>query len=105
MGIKMYGLHLGSFGVDLNGMLPGHPSVSLRRGEAEKRKTWYQCPSLAYVIEHPEGRILFETGVSPHWNQEWPDEYKEGDWSGIRPEDWKRSSNRSARGPRTLTSL
>ena len=72
MGTKMYGPHLGSFGVDLDGMIPGHPSVSLRRGEADKQKTWYQCPSLAYVIEHPEGCILFETGVSPRWNQEWP---------------------------------
>ena len=77
MGIKMYGLHLGSFGVDLDGMLPGHPSLALAPGQTEKTKTWYQCPSIAYVIEHPEGRILFETGVSPHWKQEWPEAYKQ----------------------------
>jgi glyoxylase-like metal-dependent hydrolase (beta-lactamase superfamily II) len=77
MGIKMYGLHLGSFGLDLDGMLPGHPSVALEPGQTEKTKTWYQCPSIAYVIEHPEGSILFETGVSPHWKQEWPDAYKQ----------------------------
>ena len=88
MGIKMYGLHLGSFGMDLEGMLPGHPTLAIVPGQTDKKKTWYQCPSIAYVIEHPEGRILFETGVSPNWNQEWPEAWTQGGgWSDLKTED------------------
>ena len=87
MGTKMYGLHLGSFGMDLDGMLPGHPSFAMVSGQTDKKRTWYQCPSIAYVIEHPEGRILFETGVSPNWKQEWPEAMKDGGWSDLKTED------------------
>lgn len=101
MGIKMYGLHLGSFGIDLEGMLPGHPKLALAPGQTDKKKTWYQCPSIAYVIEHPEGRILFETGVSPHWKQEWPDAYKgTAGWSDLKPEEFLEAKLKSiGKGP------
>ena len=87
MGIKMYGLHLGSFGVDLDSMLPGHPTLAMVAGQTDKKRTWYQCPSIAYIIEHPEGRILFETGVSPNWKQEWPEAMTQGGMSDLKTED------------------
>jgi glyoxylase-like metal-dependent hydrolase (beta-lactamase superfamily II) len=88
MSVKLYGLHLGSFGLDLEGLLPGHPSLAMSAGQTDKTKTWYQCPSLAYIVEHPDGRILFETGISANWNQEWPDLYKGiGDWGAVKTED------------------
>ncbi len=88
MNVKLYGLHLGSFGQDLDGLLPGHPSLTLWPGQTDLKKTWYQCPSLAYIIEHPDGRILFETGISANWNQEWPDRYKGiADWANVKTED------------------
>ena len=31
----------------------------------------YQCPAIAYIIEHPEGRILWETGISTRAKDEW----------------------------------
>ena len=73
--------------MDLDGMLPGHPSLSLAPGDNEKVKRWYHCPSLAYVVEHPEGRILFDTGISPHWDEEWPEEFKGPRFSDIKTED------------------
>lgn len=87
MAIKLYGLQLGTFGMDLDGMLPGHPSLSLAPGDSEKVKKWYQCPSLAYVVEHPEGRILFDTGISPHWAEEWPAEFMGPRFSDVKTED------------------
>ena len=86
MGIKMYGLHLGSWGMDLDGMLPGHPTLALTPGQTDRKKTWYQCPSIAYVIEHPEGRILFETGISPNRDQEWPEAWR-GGMADLKTED------------------
>jgi glyoxylase-like metal-dependent hydrolase (beta-lactamase superfamily II) len=73
--------------MDLDGMLPGHPSLSLAPGDSEKVKKWYQCPSLAYVVEHPEGRILFDTGISPHWAEEWPAEFMGPRFSDVKTED------------------
>ena len=87
MGTKLYGLQLGRFGMDMETLLPGHPDFAASPTHKDRDKAWYQCPSLAYVVEHPEGRILFDTGVSPRWREEWPDEYKIMDWEEIRPED------------------
>ena len=88
MSIKLYGLHLGSFGLDLEGLIPGHPSVAMAPGQTDKVKTWYQCPSLAYIVEHPDGLVLFETGISTNWNAEWPDLYKSiADWGAVSTED------------------
>lgn len=88
MAIKMYGLRLGRFGMDLEILLTGHPNYLLLPGQGEKRKTWYECPALAYVVETPEGRILFETGVSTKWNEEWPQQYMAADWANIKAEEF-----------------
>lgn len=96
MSIKLYGLQLGSFGMDLEGMLPGHPALSLMPGDTEKTKRWYQCPSLAWVVEHPEGgRILFDTGISPRWADEWPQAYMGPRWSDVKTEDLLESKLKS----------
>lgn len=89
MGIRMYGLQLGHVGMDIEMLLTGHPKYMLMPGEPIKPKVRYQCPCLAYIIEHPEGRILFETGVSPHWREEWPKAFKFiAEWDNLRPEDF-----------------
>ena len=100
MGIKMYGLQLGTFGLDLELILPGHPSLALSPDRTDKKKTWYQCPALAYVIEHPEGRILFETGLSPNWANEWPKEWLGQGWSDVKPEEFLEAKLKSiGKGP------
>jgi glyoxylase-like metal-dependent hydrolase (beta-lactamase superfamily II) len=92
MAIKMYGLQLGRFGMDIEMLLTGDPKRLLSRDQTQKRKTFYQCPALAYVIETPEGRILYETGVSSRWNEEWPDEHKNFantvDFANIKAEEF-----------------
>ena len=88
MGIKMYGLQLGHFGMDLEVLLTGHPNYLLLPNARSRPKVWYECPALAYIIEHPEGRILFETGVSTRWNEEWPEDYLMADWANIKAEQF-----------------
>jgi glyoxylase-like metal-dependent hydrolase (beta-lactamase superfamily II) len=47
----------------------------------------YQCPAIAYIIEHPDGRILWETGISTRAMEEWLPEWLEiVDLSGVTPE-------------------
>ena len=72
MGIKLKGLQLGYMGMDYELMVFPHPNHALMAGgRREGQKTWYQCPALSYLIEHPDGLILWETGISPNWKAEW----------------------------------
>lgn len=68
MEITLRGLNLGNFGLDMSALLlsPEYEGVP------------YACPALAYIIDHPEGRILFETGLSEHALEEWPEEWQVG---------------------------
>ena len=61
MAISLKGVNLGYMGLDL----------SLLVEKPELQNTPYQCPAIAYIIEHPEGRILWETGISTRAKDEW----------------------------------
>jgi N-acyl homoserine lactone hydrolase len=68
MELTLRGLNLGNFGLDMSALLEA----------PEYHGIPYACPALAYIIEHPEGRILFETGLSEHALEEWPEEWQSG---------------------------
>jgi N-acyl homoserine lactone hydrolase len=59
--ISMKGVNLGYMGIG-KGLLVEKP---------ENEGVQYQCPAIAYIIEHPDGRILWETGVSTRAKDEW----------------------------------
>jgi glyoxylase-like metal-dependent hydrolase (beta-lactamase superfamily II) len=61
MAISLKGVNLGYMGLDRS-MLVEKP---------EYQNVPYQCPAIAYIIEHPDGRILWETGVSTRASEEW----------------------------------
>ncbi len=71
MGIKLKGLNLGYMGLDYELLVFPHPNYALTTPRQKADKVWYQCPALSYVIEHPDGRILWETGISTAVRQEW----------------------------------
>lgn len=71
MGIKIRGLQLGKFGIDYEILVNMHPDYMLHTERKSGEKFYYQCPSLSYIIDHPDGRILFETGISENWKEEW----------------------------------
>lgn len=54
MGITLRGVNLGYMSLDLSPLSNRPDNVGLA----------YRCPAIAYVIETPEGRILWETGLS-----------------------------------------
>ena len=76
MGIKLKGLNLGYMGMDYDLLGFPNPAEVLLPGRSEGRRKWYRCPSMAFIIEHPEGRILFDTGISTNFSKEWLPEWQ-----------------------------
>jgi glyoxylase-like metal-dependent hydrolase (beta-lactamase superfamily II) len=77
MDITLRGLNLGSFGLPISALLDA----------PEYENVWHQCPALAYIVEHPEGRVLFETGLSELALDEWLPEWLAGvDLTTVLPE-------------------
>lgn len=89
MGIKIHGMRLGGFPVPLDMLFDaGGVRTTQRLDDGDIVNGLYQCPSLSYIIEHPDaGLIAFETGVSTNWNEEWLSDWTDlVDLSGITPE-------------------
>ncbi len=87
MGIKLKGLNLGYWGMDYALLGFPNPSDLLLPGRSEASRRWYRCPSIAFIIEHPEGRVLFDTGMSANFKAEWPAEWQGmSDLSEMTPE-------------------
>jgi glyoxylase-like metal-dependent hydrolase (beta-lactamase superfamily II) len=76
MGIRLTGVHLGYMGLDYDLLLHPHPEHILHTGLTQMHKIWYQCPSLGYIVDHPDGRVLWNTGISPEWSHEWLPEWR-----------------------------
>ncbi len=75
MAISLKGVNLGYMGLDKSLLLEDQPPGP------------WQCPALGYIIETPEGRILFETGLSSRPTEEWLPEWQEVvDLSTVQPE-------------------
>lgn len=78
MGIKLTGVNFGYMGLDMELMVFPHPNYLLTAGRQEAQKVWYQCPTVGYVIDHPDGKVLWNTGLSNNFSQEWL-----ADWQGL----------------------
>ncbi len=87
MGIKLKGLNLGYMGLDYELLVFPHPNYALTAPRQQGSKVWYQCPAISYIIEHPDGLILWETGISTEVRTEWLPEWQYlVDVSNITPE-------------------
>lgn len=67
MSITIRGVNLGYMALDR----------SLLANRPENVGVSYNCPAIAYIIETPEGRILWETGLSARPVEEWLPEWQE----------------------------
>ncbi|MGQ0573856.1 MAG: N-acyl homoserine lactonase family protein [Pseudonocardia sp.] len=67
MSITLRGVNLGYMLLDL----------SLLSDRPQNAGVTYHCPAFAYIIETPQGRILWETGISANAPQEWLPEWLE----------------------------
>ena len=71
MAIRIKALRIAQWGLDLELLTFPNPEFILNTRRHESAKVWYVCPSLAYVIDHPDGLILWETGISRNALSEW----------------------------------
>jgi glyoxylase-like metal-dependent hydrolase (beta-lactamase superfamily II) len=77
MSVTLRGVNLGYMGLD----------KSLLANRPENVGTVYECPAIAYIVETPEGRILWETGLSARCTDEWMAEWQEVvDLDAVTPE-------------------
>lgn len=67
MSVTLRGVNLGYMKLDL----------SLLSNRPQNAGVTYRCPAIAYIIETPEGRILWETGISANASAEWLPEWLE----------------------------
>ena len=54
---------------DRRWMLVG-PDFATRQN-TQPATTWYECPTMTVVIDHPEGPILFDTSCPRDWETRW----------------------------------
>ncbi|MGE3256131.1 MBL fold metallo-hydrolase, partial [Pseudonocardia sp.] len=67
MSVTLRGVTLGHMGLDLS-LLSNRPAnVGVH----------YRCPAIAYIVETPQGRILWETGISARAGEEWLQEWQD----------------------------
>lgn len=87
MGIKLTGLTLGSMGIDYEMLVFPHPKYILTAGRRQGQKVWCQCPAISYLIEHPDGLVLWETGIATTFSAEWAPEWQALiDMSAVTPD-------------------
>jgi N-acyl homoserine lactone hydrolase len=67
MTVTLCGVNLGYMRLDM----------SLLSNRPENVGVTYNCPAIAYIIETPDGRVLWETGLSARASEEWPAEWQE----------------------------
>lgn len=64
-------LECGRTALDHELALTGHPDEVVTHDRPEGTRRLLRHPVYAYVIEHPQGRILVDTGVSVDYAREW----------------------------------
>jgi hypothetical protein len=69
--IKVRSLQLGWLGLDHELVVFPQPDLVLNVDRRSGQKHWLRGPILSYVIEHPDGLLLWDTGISPEWPAEW----------------------------------
>ncbi len=69
--MKVHLLESGAMEADKTWLLLAPDTVIKRRQDRHDSIPWTQVPTHAVLIEHPEGRILWDTGVPRDWEQRW----------------------------------
>jgi N-acyl homoserine lactone hydrolase len=100
-------IQCGRTSLDYEMAVTGSPEYLMNRGNPDFQAShrWLHHPIYAYVIEHPEGRILVDTGVNAEFEKRWKHPfypevmaYDPGDGglfidrlkqAGLGPEDFK----------------
>ncbi|MFB9777415.1 MBL fold metallo-hydrolase [Brevibacterium otitidis] len=69
--MKVHLLESGTMEADKTWLLLAPNTVIKKRKDRDDPIPWTQVPTHAVLIDHPEGRILWDTGVPRDWEQRW----------------------------------
>lgn len=69
--MRVHVLSTGVMETDLTWLLLKGGYTIRDRHHKQDPVVWGDCPTHAVLIEHPEGRILWDTGVPRDWEQRW----------------------------------
>ncbi|MEV0538454.1 N-acyl homoserine lactonase family protein [Nocardia salmonicida] len=68
---KVHLLETGTMECDQTWLLLKPGATITDRSNPHKPAAWTTCPTHAVLIEHPDGRILWDTGVPQDWESRW----------------------------------
>jgi N-acyl homoserine lactone hydrolase len=68
---KVHVLDCGALHGDLANLLLAPAKVIATRQNPKRPSTWVEAPTHAVVVEHPEGRLLWDTSCPRDWEQRW----------------------------------
>jgi len=71
MSVSIKVLGVGHTTLDYELAVTANPDEVLTAERTENRRRLLTHPIYAYVIEHPEGRMIVDTGVSPDFQKQW----------------------------------
>jgi len=66
-------IECGRTSLDYELAVTGHPDFLMRQSSPERQQPhrWLHHPIYTYVIDHPDGRVLVDTAVSPNHERHW----------------------------------
>ena len=67
--IKVYVQHHGNMMCDYQWLLVSGARMASRHGRPQA--SWGPCPTHTVVVDHPDGRLLFDTTCPRDWEQRW----------------------------------
>jgi N-acyl homoserine lactone hydrolase len=84
--ITLKTLQCGHLGQDRDALIAGAKMNIYNR---DQKREWYACPCFSYVIDHPDGKILFDSSVYKGWQNEWPQEWQDvADYTETKDEEF-----------------
>ncbi|MCD7100755.1 N-acyl homoserine lactonase family protein [Pseudoclavibacter sp. 13-3] len=69
--MKVHILSTGVMECDYTWLLLKAGSTIADRNHKDQKPRWDDCPTHAVLVEHPEGRLLWDTGVPRDWETRW----------------------------------
>jgi len=68
---KVHVLHCGNLSADLTWLVL-KPGVTIApRSQKDLPRPWVQIPTMAILVDHPDGRLLFDNSCPRDWEQRW----------------------------------
>ena len=66
-------IECGRTSLDYELAVTGHPDFLMRQSTPDRQQPhrWLHHPIYTYVIDHPDGRVLVDTAVSPNFERHW----------------------------------